>query len=115
MKLPVHISVVGKSRRRRLPPLPGEDIRSDPVSVECMIFHEIRVVPRRTAVVFRLLQNLQSRKIFLCLYIKNRNQREILMETESGGKQNDDTIQVQTSVLHAAGEMYEMGGERICG
>ncbi len=36
------------------------------------------------------------------------------METESGGKQNDDTIQVQTSVLHAAGEMYEMGGERIC-
>ena len=37
------------------------------------------------------------------------------METESGGKQNDDTIQVQMSVLHAAGEMYEMGGERICG
>lgn len=37
------------------------------------------------------------------------------METESGGKQNDDTIQVQTSVLYAAGEMYEMGGERICG
>ena len=64
--------------------------------------HEIRVVPRRTAVVFRLLQNLQSRKIFFMSLYQKRNQREILMETESGGKQNDDTIQVQTSVLHAA-------------
>ena len=35
------------------------------------------------------------------------------METESGGKQNDDTIQVQTSVLHAAGEMYEMGPDLV--
>ena len=38
-----------------------------------------------------------------------------LMEEKMEENENDDTIQVQTSVLHAAGEMYEMGGERICG
>ena len=38
-----------------------------------------------------------------------------LMEEKMEENENDDTIQVQTSVLHAAGEMYEMGGEGICG